>query len=687
MGLMSRAAVEPDSMGGGSKSSDSRWLLPLRRIEEELLEHILMSASCSNPWPARRGGKQQQQAAGGADAGVCKERTNVTDVVQRKFEKLSKNVVSKVKVLKQVLSDKGPERERNAAAAVARSNREDCKRAACNEVIRATLNRHPGSQLPHVLVCTLQAHFDSFPNSYARAGYTSEQIFMHIRLLDQAKAQSANTPVVHLQAAECMSRSSNVSEFSSTTSSPSSSVWDDNDRNLMEEVIDVAFACNSIVSKPAIVWAFEHEMICIRQAAVFERKGACLGVLQLQCPREKSQQDFIRQVVRTAIRKSKFSKFSFGLCGCEVPGLADQRDARSTCSSKEQASVSSIDEASEFKENYWNEADFNFTSTSFVNPGYGPYGSYGYPFRGPSSPGGLFRILAGEGTSPGIISGEAELGRWLVDGAELRVDQEVISTSSSGTTFRGTYKGEDVAVTEIRGDKGGYIIEGVLRRDVLSLSNCEHKNLVPFHGISVDDRHSSYIATVSKYMEGGSLFSLVKRKGALHLSDLLRVARDVAEGLRFLHDQGVVHRDLRSTSVLFDRNGAARVCGLGVVRLWNSYEDTALCPNLFWMPPELYGMESESYTVTGKSDVYSYGILLWEMLTGQQPYVGCPPLQATLRVAVEGMEPNVPDSTFLPLKCLIEQCWATDPLDRPDFSEVLEVLDMATQELLSRDKS
>lgn len=107
------------------------------------------------------------------------------------------------------------------------------------------------------------------------------------------------------------------------------------------------------------------------------------------------------------------------------------------------------------------------------------------------------------------------------------------------------------------------------------------------------------------------------------------------------------------------------------------------------VPPmmQALGIDSESNTVTGKSDVYSYGMLLWEMLTGQQPYASYSPVQAALGVAVHGMRPTIPDTTFLPLKCLIEQCWASDPLDRPDFSEVLEVLDMATQELLSRDKS
>lgn len=159
MGLMSRAAVEPDAMG--NKATDSRWLFPLRRFEEELLEHILMSASCSNPWPGRRGGKEAESGTQGFP--VAKERSNVTDVVQRKIEKIGKNVVGKVKVLKQVFTeslDKGSEKE------AGRASREECRKVACNEIVRATLHRHPGSQLPDVFVCTLQAHFDSFPNRY-----------------------------------------------------------------------------------------------------------------------------------------------------------------------------------------------------------------------------------------------------------------------------------------------------------------------------------------------------------------------------------------------------------------------------------------------------------------------------------------------------------------------------------------
>lgn len=82
--------------------------------------------------------------------------------------------------------------------------------------------------------------------------------------------------------------------------------------------------------------------------------------------------------------------------------------------------------------------------------------------------------------------------------------------------------------------------------------------------------------------------------------------------------------------------------------------------------------------------MYSYGMMLWEMLTGQLPFENFSPVQAAVGVAVHGLRPTIPEGTFQPLKSLIEQCWARDPLDRPDFSEVLEVLDLATQESLHR---
>lgn len=378
--------------------------------------------------------------------------------------------------------------------------------------------------------------------SYAKAGFNSEQVFMHIRLLEETKTRTPNVLSVHLQAADCMSRSGNVSEFSSTSSSPTSSVWEETERGLSDEVVDVAFACNAVVSKAAVVWVFEHEMVSVRQATVFERKGVSLGVLTIQSAREKTQQEFVRRVIKSAIRKSKFSKFSLALCGCEVPSFADQRQGtRAVCSRKEPppANASGSEDRSE---SYWNEADFNFTSTSFVNSGY-EYGSYAYPCYGggPSSPGGLFRILVAEGVSPEIISGEEELGRWVLDSSDLHIDEEIAS-GTSGSVFRGQYKGERIVVKEIKGQKGGSVLEGELRRDVLAIASSKHKNLVPFYGISVDSRHSSYIATVSKLMVGGSLRSLIQRSSSIPLPDLFRIAKDVAEGVRFLHENGIVHR-------------------------------------------------------------------------------------------------------------------------------------------------
>lgn len=157
--MLSRpASAEPESsVNTVSKGTESRWLFPLKRFEEEILDHILISASCSAPWTGRRGRELGQQAL--VDGTVSKERP-MKDLVQRKFEKLGKNVVGKVKTLKHAFSETPPEKETLG------TGREECRRAACNEIVRATLSRHPGSQLPDVFVSTLQAHFDGLPSRY-----------------------------------------------------------------------------------------------------------------------------------------------------------------------------------------------------------------------------------------------------------------------------------------------------------------------------------------------------------------------------------------------------------------------------------------------------------------------------------------------------------------------------------------
>nr|GME09893.1 serine/threonine-protein kinase STY17-like [Ipomoea batatas] len=96
-----------------------------------------------------------------------------------------------------------------------------------------------------------------------------------------------------------------------------------------------------------------------------------------------------------------------------------------------------------------------------------------------------------------------------------------------------------------------------------------------------------------------------------------------------------------------------------------------------WMAPEV--IEHKPYN--HKVDVFSFGIVLWELLTGEIPYVFLTPLQAAIGVVQQGLRPNIPKHTHPKLAELLENCWHQDPTKRPEFSEILEILKQISDEV------
>ncbi|EXC35283.1 Serine/threonine-protein kinase HT1 [Morus notabilis] len=130
--------------------------------------------------------------------------------------------------------------------------------------------------------------------------------------------------------------------------------------------------------------------------------------------------------------------------------------------------------------------------------------------------------------------------------------------------------------------------------------------------------------------------------------------------------------------VNFGQRQVVKVADFGVARVQaQSGVMTAETGTYRWMAPEV--IEHRPYD--HKADVFSFGIVMWELLTGQLPYSSLTPLQAAVGVVQKGLRPPIPKNSHPRLAELLERCWQQDPTQRPDFSEIIEILQHIAKEV------
>ncbi|OHT04143.1 TKL family protein kinase [Tritrichomonas foetus] len=206
------------------------------------------------------------------------------------------------------------------------------------------------------------------------------------------------------------------------------------------------------------------------------------------------------------------------------------------------------------------------------------------------------------------------------------------------------------------------------RREIFTLSVLNHENLVCFKGYTEDPPF--YIIT--EYIKNGSLFDVLRSKPEC-LTPTIKslIALDIARGIEYLHEKKIIHRDLKSLNILLDENFRAKICDFGMVRTKSQGPMTGMIGTAHWMAPEVL-MCAPNYNE--KVDVFSYAILLWELLTGDMPYQQLSSTEITLGVIQGSLRPPLPSKGPPKLIQLIQQCWHQDPTKRPTISRVISYL-------------
>ncbi|GKV02287.1 hypothetical protein SLEP1_g14744 [Rubroshorea leprosula] len=218
------------------------------------------------------------------------------------------------------------------------------------------------------------------------------------------------------------------------------------------------------------------------------------------------------------------------------------------------------------------------------------------------------------------------------------------------------------------------------------MSRVQHENLVQFIGACKDP----LMVIVTELLPGMSLrkYLISIRPNLLDLHVALNYALDIARAMECLHANGIIHRDLKPDNLLLTANHkAVKLADFGLAREESVTEMmTAETGTYRWMAPELYSTvtlrQGEKKHYNNKVDVYSFGIVLWELLTNRMPFEGMSNLQAAYAAAFKQERPTLPEDTSPNLAFIIQSCWVEDPNLRPSFSQIIRMLNEVLFSLL-----
>ena len=248
---------------------------------------------------------------------------------------------------------------------------------------------------------------------------------------------------------------------------------------------------------------------------------------------------------------------------------------------------------------------------------------------------------------------------------------KVVGKGGYGTCYLATDKktGKQVALKELNFEElsGSKLKEYCCEIRVLSL--CSHPCLLPLRGFTITPPY----AIITKFVCNQSLYNWLYNDD-LNLSGTQKtvIAMGVAAGMARLHEQNVIHRDLKSPNVLLDKHMIPKVCDFGISTIAEMGDDfikTRRIGTPAWTAPEMFAGASYS----NKVDVYSYGMLLYEMITGERPFKKRNGVEIMKAVVERQERPPMPIHAPYQLKQLIQICWNSNPAKRPSFETIYEM--------------
>lgn len=258
----------------------------------------------------------------------------------------------------------------------------------------------------------------------------------------------------------------------------------------------------------------------------------------------------------------------------------------------------------------------------------------------------------------------------LSKGQKINDRYEIIKTIGEGG-MANVYLANDnilerkVAIKVLRGDLSSD--EKFIRRfkrEALSVSNLSHPNIVEVYDVGEEDGNY-YI--VMEYIEGKTLKQLLQKRGALTLTEVIDIMSQLTDGLSHAHEAYIIHRDIKPQNIMIEDNGLIKITDFGIAMALNSTQLTqtnSVMGSVHYLPPE----QANGKGSTIKSDIYSLGILMYELLTGSVPFKGDTAVEIALKhmkekiPSIRKQNPTIPQS----IENIVLKATAKNPKNRYD---------------------
>ena len=263
--------------------------------------------------------------------------------------------------------------------------------------------------------------------------------------------------------------------------------------------------------------------------------------------------------------------------------------------------------------------------------------------------------------------------------------EDYLAEGAFGQVFRGQWRDRLVAlkqidlqhaVNKLKGEVNREEVKEAMQWEVARLSTANHPNLVQFYGL-YQDRNEGYSYMVMEFCERGTLQGALEKK-YVPWSQRWQWALQISQALAYLHQEGVLHRDLKAENILLDKQGRAKLADLGVAQVDALLQETEAsvvakgAQDKRFIAPEV---EANQTLSTKETDIYALGLVFWQIATGKEPKKIDNLNSYRQDDWREGREREaIPDDCPESFKALILECWTKEPTQRPTAQGVLAKL-------------